>query len=183
MLCPSCGKSIPVESLFCMFCGKTVTANQSSVPLNTRPPIEITELGARFETGMEEYKKREGLIIRKFQIYFKLLDDRGESTAFDGTARVKLDFEQGEDWVLGRYGGYSSVNHGNAEETITVSTSDYFRSSDKKYEGQIWYGHQLSKPLIISLHHNVNFKMEVWFVPANTDKKLYRVYTFYLTPT
>ncbi len=82
MFCPSCGKQIPDQGVFCMFCGNRLDAPSTSPQtFNTHPPTNIEKLFFGFKGPVMQTKKggtfswdevsRDG-----FWIGFSLVDEK-----------------------------------------------------------------------------------------------------------
>jgi hypothetical protein len=86
MYCSSCGKSIPENSIFCMFCGfkMNIASGNPVVPSEKSSSIGIKELGWQFHGEIE---RKGSDIKRKIRLYFKLVDKNNNPVSFEGNLR------------------------------------------------------------------------------------------------
>jgi hypothetical protein len=183
MYCLKCGKQIPDESVFCLFCGEKIHKEKSiNEPLNQQFPVDLSNISISWSGGMEEVGR--GKIARKLGIFFQLKDENGKETSYGGVVDIKLEWDQGYNSV-GSFGSGGSVTEskGNINKRFTVrSDQDYFRSESKDYFGQIWCSYYYEPIVIKSSNNLVSIKIELWFLPDGSKKKLYRVVNKYLEP-
>jgi zinc-ribbon domain len=88
MYCPSCGKSIPDGSAFCLYCGKPTSAQVLPVGFSDQPPRYITEVG--WTRDVPTKKNWRGQVHTGFRFWFALLDASRKPTRADGSIFLKL---------------------------------------------------------------------------------------------
>ena len=86
MKCPSCGKTIPEQSAFCLYCGNAVGQQPSTpVEFNRRPPAQISALSLGLYGAIKPMPRKEGQYQREgFYLRFTLSDAAGLPTVCDG---------------------------------------------------------------------------------------------------
>ena len=86
MQCPSCGKTIPEQSAFCLFCGNPIGRQPSApVEFNRRLPVQISGLSLGLYGAIKPMPRRAGLYLREgFYLRFTLADTAGLPTVYDG---------------------------------------------------------------------------------------------------
>jgi hypothetical protein len=184
MQCPNCGELIPDISYFCMFCGERVREEDQeavNLPLNMRFPIEIAAMAMWFEGDVEETTTLLGRrrIARRVAISFQLRDDLGLSTAYNGKTQFKLECRQ----YMGKLVGRERVNRAQFSEEFHVTTDDFYRSTTRGYEGEIWCKFTLARPFDFDAETEVHGVIELWFTPEGTRSRLYRTHSKTLIPT
>lgn len=94
MQCPSCGKNIPEQSAFCLYCGSPAGRLPSPpVSFNHQPPVQITSLILGLYGAIKPQPRKEGQFIRDgFYLRFTLVDAAGNPTVCDGmgVANVRI---------------------------------------------------------------------------------------------
>lgn len=88
MFCPSCGKSIPDESNFCLYCGSATDEAQSkksAIVPSDEMPVYIKDL-SYWENDIRDNKGRFG-----FGVSFMLLDKELRPTRYDGELEIKVE--------------------------------------------------------------------------------------------
>lgn len=88
MYCPSCGKSIPDGSTFCLHCGKPISVQAPKLNFSDRPPRHIAEVG--WSTDVPTKTTLLGKTLRGYRIWFQLLDESRQPTRGNGTAYVTM---------------------------------------------------------------------------------------------
>jgi hypothetical protein len=184
MQCPNCGELIPDISYFCMFCGERVREEEDEVvnlPLNLRFPIEIAAMAVWFDGDVDETADFLGRrrIARKLAVSFQLRDDLGLPTAYNGRTQFKLECRQ----YLGKLVGRDRINRAQLREEFVVSTDNFYRSTTRGYEGEIWCKFTLARPFEFDAETEVHVTVELWFTPEGTKNRLYRTHSKTLIPT
>lgn len=173
MYCSSCGKAIPDDSVFCMYCGKPPAGQPSLAVRPDTPPTYIRSTFGWLD-GPTVIKRPDGggLFSKKehrgFAIAIILADEAGRQTTADGTFRLKL--------YLRRPGlGWRKL-----EKVIGVSKAEFslheFRGLAVTYDWAFIYRHH--EPILYDyrdLFSDPNycaFHYDVWFKPTG-DQELY----------
>ena len=164
MFCPSCGKSIPDNSIFCMFCGKPVQLSTASpqVVFNMNVPVQIKNVTFNFIGPMEQkfFALRGTLAGRQFRIGVQMVDSEGQPTAYDGTLRL----EGTTPLVAG--GGWNTM--GKLAVKLDVKAENFGRSQND----ETWYYYTHPTPVFIDGEY-IGVQVKVWFTPSGSNKPLY----------
>lgn len=86
MNCPSCSKTIPEQSAFCLYCGNPISRQSSSpVEFNRRPPAQISAVTLGLYGTLKPMPRKAGQYQREgFYLRFSLSDAAGLPTVCDG---------------------------------------------------------------------------------------------------
>lgn len=147
MYCLGCGKSIPTESRFCMFCGKPVqpgTVTPTSLMSSNAAPKYLKGLGCQLN-GISERDKH------GFRLWFQLVDAEGKPTASDGELEIKIG---------ARYGWSKFTT------LINVRKED-FRQSERD---PLWFGYifEQVEPKVTESYSRDGYTVDVVFrTPGN----------------
>jgi len=84
--CPSCAKTIPEQSAFCLYCGNPIGRQPSApVEFNRRPPLQIRALILGLYGALKPMPRKAGQYQREgFYLRFSLSDADGLPTVCDG---------------------------------------------------------------------------------------------------
>lgn len=88
MFCVNCGKSIPENSIFCLFCGEKQTVGTDNIksPLT---PSKICDLEFVFMKP-EKRSRIKGIVFNGFAVAFSLQDIDGHLIGADGKAELRI---------------------------------------------------------------------------------------------
>jgi len=180
MFCQNCGKQIPDESKFCLFCGKEISKIiKIDEPINSKMPVSVSRLIVWLLNEMED--KGRGKVSKKLGLNFQLVDENGDQTSYDGIATIKVQWEQYSTYS-GNFGGSSYSTHAKGKiwkDFPITAKEDFFRSKKGNLVGQIVCYIDLGPIIIKSNQATLQTKSEIWFLPKESKKKLYRVETLY----
>jgi zinc-ribbon domain len=87
MYCPSCGKSIPDESKFCLHCGKP-TASSPKLLFSDLPPKHMAKVG--WARGVPTVKNPFGTVSTGLRFWFQLLDNSLKPTRSSGNVIIQI---------------------------------------------------------------------------------------------
>jgi hypothetical protein len=94
MQCPSCGKPIPEQSAYCLFCGNPIDRPPSApISFNRQPPVQISAVSLGLYGAIKPMPRKEGQFFREgFYLRFTLADATGIPTVCDGmgVANVRI---------------------------------------------------------------------------------------------
>jgi len=119
MFCSACGKPIPEESKFCMYCGAPILGHADGSNLRATPPVALVIQGL-WLIGPTEIKKGflDTKVGRGFKWAISLLDSDNQETISDGKLIAVLRCGLGSQSA---YGG--KVYKATIQEARRVSTS------------------------------------------------------------
>ena len=167
MYCPACGKAIPDDSVFCMYCGKSLAGQPSLAVRPDAPPTYIRSTFGWLD-GPTVIKRPDGggLFSKKehrgFAIAIILADEAGRQTTADGTFRLKLNLRP------------SGLRWRKLEKEIGVNKAEFslheFRGLAVTYDWAFIYRHH--EPILYDYRDFLSdsgylvFHYDVWFKPT-----------------
>lgn len=187
MFCPSCGRSIPDGSKFCLYCGARIPESNDQLTMRETPPVSL-EIHGLWEVGPFEVKK--GLLSTKIgrgiKFAFSLLDSEGKQTASDGEVIALLKSE-GYDIGYATHKAYraniqEALLRSRASDTLWSKRFGVKRSDFKwvtytyiisgKETRELAYEYAQTSPLLF-FGQGLYVELHVWFVTPD-QRCLYR---------
>jgi hypothetical protein len=175
MFCSNCGKQIPADSIYCLYCGKLLkdtTKAENVVPsLRVTPAISIEDLGFWLQGPVEKKSgslfSSKNKIGRGFCFAFCLYDANGKETASDGLITVVINAQNdtygSDEYQLKHHakgGGYRFY----ATELL-IKKTDFVTDQSRETEStrnKLAYVHRHLEPSIF-IEENLTIYLHLWF--------------------
>ena len=164
MFCPSCGKQIPEDSRFCLYCGtSTSSPPRTTVSFSEDPPQYITSVGWVTDVPTE---KKLGKILHGFRYWFVLLDGNNKPTIANGNILVRL-----SKWI-------NTIYFGDAWSTVWEKSIQLGKSDFTKIEGLRAFPNgvvgfiQNVRQAVLNDKDVLSARLEIWFTTPE-GRKLY----------